>query len=161
MFTNIDIQQGGFASDFAVISVSQLQAASRISNLFGISGTDGFDIPFIDLTQTVTSTDTEAIKAAMLAGGMQAVMAEGFPDLIYAAFIRDLLINDGEFLVREAVPTTETVSLEDIYLAALDIEDVNTSTSDAYLGALNSLRDDLVAIQASAADIRTSEGVIP
>ena len=92
---------------------------------------------------------------------MQAVMAEGFPELIYAAFIRDLLINDGEFLVREAVQTTETVSLEDIYLAALDIEDVNTSTSDAYPDTLNSLRDDLVAIQDAAADIRTSDDVIP
>jgi len=161
MFTNIDIQQGGFASDFAVISVSQLQAASRISNLFSISGIEGFDIPFVDLTETVTSTDPEAIKAAMLAAGMQGVMSEGFPDLIYAAFIRDLLINDGEFLVRESAPTTQTVSLEDIYMAALDIEGVNTSTTAAYMDALNSLRDDLIVIQAAPADIRTSEGVIP
>ena len=161
MFTNIDIVQGGFASDFAVISVSQLQATSRISNLFGINGVEGFDIPFVDITEPVTSTDTDAIKAAMLAGGMQDVMSRGFPDIVYAAFIRDLLINDGEFLIRENEPNSETVSLEDIYLAALEIENVNTSTSDAYLAALKSLRDDLILIKAASADIRTIEGVIP
>jgi len=160
MFTNINIEQGGFASSFAVISVSQLRAAERISNLFGISGIEGFDIPFVDITETISSTDSEAIKAAILAGGMQAVMSEGFPDQVYSAFIRDLFNNGGEFLVREATPTSTTVSLEDIYLAALDIEVINTTSSEAYTAALQSLREDLAAIQTAAPNMRTVNGVI-
>ena len=160
MFTNIDIEQGGFASSFAVISVAILQATSQVSNLFGINGVDRFDIPFVDISQPITSTDEEAIKAAILAGGLQSVMSEGIPDLVYSAFIRDLLINDGELIVRESAPSSATVSLEDLYVAALEIEGVNQSTSQAYLAAIQSLKDDLVIIQSAPADRRTVEGEI-
>jgi len=105
VFANIDIEQEGFASSFAVVSVAQLTAAARVSELFGIGNGGDFDIPFVDITQPITETDSEAVKAAILAGGMQSVMAEGVPDQIYSAFIRDLLNNGGDFLIREGTPT--------------------------------------------------------
>jgi len=160
IFANIDIEQDSFASNFAVVSTAQLNATSRVTELFGIGSLTNIDIPFVDITQPVTEADSGAIKAAILAGGMQAVMAEGIPDQVYSNFLTDLFLNGGEFLIREGIPTSATVSLEDIYVAALDIETVNNTTSNAYTLALQSIRDDLALFQAAAANSRTIDGEI-
>ena len=161
IFSNIDIAQDGFGSSFAAVSVAQLEATERVTELFGIGGVGNIDIPFVDITQPFTSTDSQAIKAAILAGGLQSVMAEGVPDQVYSAFINDLFQNGGDFLIRESSPTNATISLEEIYLAGLEIEDVNFSSSSAYTTAIQSLRDDLTSIQAAEADSRTVNGAIP
>ena len=139
---------------------------TRVATIFGLDDAPFYTLPFVDLTDTVGSSNDNSIRAAMISGGIQSPLSEfqgslgdgdGFAwglTRLSTRFVRD----DGEIRAREAGEFPGDISLEDIFEVAARFGEVNSTTTNAFSLALDSIQDSYAEVLASQAFALTSGG---
>ena len=142
------------------------QAQTRITKIFGLSDTPLYKLPFVDITKEVTSSDSNAIRAALIAGGLHgdlhgydgiADRGVGFEWGMFYLF-NDFYRDEGEISAHENNDFVFVTSLEDMFYNAKAIEGLNNTSTNAYETALQSVKDTYEAIKASEPYARTLNG---
>jgi len=157
-------------SDISILQSDINLAQSRVATIFGLNDTPFHELPYIDVTRTVGSSDQNGIRAALISGGMQGPISkfegslgdgDGFAwglTRLSTRFARD----DGEILAREANGEDNSgagrLSLEDFFAEAVQFDQVNSTSSNAFSLAIQSIQDDYAEILASRAFGQTSDG---
>lgn len=162
------------ASQRPVVSFNEqdiVAGEARIATLFGLQEGAYHALPFVDVTKTVTNSDSNAIRAALIAGGVQSELSrfrrignsaeDGF-ESGYVSFQRDFGRNEGDLRGYEAYEGEDggrtEVGLQDIYRFAEEIEILNPTTNNAFSVAVQSIRDSYADVLSSQAYSLTSGG---
>lgn len=116
------------------------RARRETARIFGLPDQDFTKVPFVDVTQTITSTNENAIRVAMIGGGvLGAAFSHSDPDDDddYLEELDDFIddYGDGEVACRNAASQT-TLSFEDIMASAFELSQINGSaTTQAFFSA--------------------------
>lgn len=105
----------------------------EVSGVFGLPDQDFTKVPFVDVTRPITSTDENAIRAAMIAGGvLGAAFSHSDPDDSddYLEELDEFIeaFGDGKAACRDT-PAQTTASIEDVMVYARDLANINGSTA--------------------------------
>lgn len=102
-----------------------------VARFFALPDQNFTQVPFVDVTRPITSTDENAIRVAMLSGGiLGAAFAQSDPDdpddflEELDDFVRGF--DEGEIECQDS-PTQTTISLEDVTRSALELAEINGS----------------------------------
>lgn len=136
----------------AIIS-SQDYASTRqnTANLFALPDADFYTIPFVDITATISSTDQDAIYAALLGGGLLGAALEAAAPFDALSIFQGQAVTDN-LIANESNDNREFISVEDIYENASDVAAQIGDAGNAFTGAQSSITDRLAEISAASAD---------
>lgn len=138
-------------------------AAARQSTaaIFGLPDADFFAIPFVDITQPITSTDSNAIYAALVSGGLLGAALEAV-DPFAAIFDLQNRTAQDNFIARESVDNPEMISLQDIFENATALATQIGATGNAFTSAQTALSDRQALIADAIPDLPLeSDGGFP
>jgi len=135
IMTTLATRRAGQLNGFERVSPGDLEDAQEdVASVFGIAERDYSTVPFIDVTQPITSNDEDAVRIAMISGGiLGATFLHSDPDddEDYLEELDDFIdeFGDREVFCRDA-PDQTTISIEDIMVQALEIALLNGDIFD-------------------------------
>lgn len=122
------------------------QSQRLVADIFNLPNQSFTDVPFVDVTRQIVSGDENAIRVAMIGGGvLGAAFAQSDPDDDddYLEELKDFIDDFSEGLIecRDA-PTQTTISIEDVVSAALELSRINgnVATQDFFQSRLTGIR---------------------
>ncbi len=130
ILTTLATERAGELNGFRRVSPEDLEDATRdVASVLGVPNQDFSRVPFVDVTEPITSLDENAVRIAMIGGGvLGAAFLHSDPDddESYLDELEDFIDEFSERLVscRDA-PNQSTLSIEDIMVQALDIALIN------------------------------------
>lgn len=151
-------QQGG---EVVIDLQDYAPTRQRTATLFGLPDADFFTLPFIDVTQSITSTDQNAIYAALLSGGLLGAALEA------AAPFDAIDIFEGQVIRRELIANElndnpNLISVEDIFDGAIALANQIGATGNAFTAAQDALVARKVEIDAAPTDRPVApDGTLP
>jgi len=130
LMTTLASGRAGKLNNLRRVSPEDLEDARRdVASVFGIPNQDFSNVPFIDITQPFVSSDENAVRIAMIGGGiLGATFLHSDPDddedylEELDEFIEDF--EDRELFCRNSADQT-TLSMEDIISQALEISQIH------------------------------------
>lgn len=136
------------AEGFERVDAEDVSRAQReAAGIFGLPIQDFTTVPFIDVTQPITSRDENAIRVAMIGGGiLGAAFAHSDPDDDddYLEEIKDFIseFKKGETPCRDSA-AQKNLSIEDIFVSSFELSRINGSatTQQFFSERLNGLRN--------------------
>ena len=148
ILTSLATERAGQLNNLRRVSPRDLEdATSDVASVFGITNQDYTTVPFIDVTQPFTSSNEDAIRAAMIGGGvLGAAFLHSDPDddEDYLEEIDDFI---DEFETRRVfcqdAPNQTTMSIEDIMSQALEVARINGDalTQSFFQNRVNAIRN--------------------
>lgn len=141
-----------FAGAFDRVSPGDVEdGQDEVSDVFGLPDQVYSKVPFVDVTKPITSTDENAIRVAMISGGvLGAAFAQSDPDdsKDYLDELEDFVDDFGNGRVAcQDSPQQNTISIEDVMKYTLDVSRINGSQNTQ-----NFFRSRLSAIQSGLVD---------
>lgn len=130
IFTTLAAKRAGQLNGFRRVSPGDLRDGQEdVASVLGVSNQDFSAVPFIDVTQPFTSTDENAVRLAMISGGILGASflhSDPDDDEDYLEELDDFIdeFGDREVFCRNA-PDQRTLSVEDIMAQALEIARIN------------------------------------
>lgn len=151
-------QQGGEV----IISLDDYSSTrANTARIFGLADTDFFSIPFVDITQPITSTDSDAIYAALLSGGLLGAALEAIAPFDAITDFQNRGVNYA-VIANELNNNREMISIEDIFENALALAEQIGETGNAFTTAQDALTARKAEISAAPADrFITPDGNLP
>ena len=148
IMTTLATKRAGQLNGFKRISPGDLRDGNEdVASVFGIDDQDFSTVPFVDVTQPITSTDENAVRIAMISGGiLGATFLHSDPDddEDYLEELDDFIdeFGDREVYCQDA-PDQTTASIEDVMAQALEIARINGDllTRNYFLSRLNGIRN--------------------
>jgi hypothetical protein len=119
----------------------------EVANVFGLPEQAFTAVPFVDITKPITSTDENAIRVAMIGGGvLGAAFAQSDPDdpEDYLDELDDFIDDFGKGrLACQDGPDQDTISIEDVMRYTLDVARINGSqnTQNFFLSRLSAIEN--------------------
>lgn len=136
-------------------------ARQSTAAIFGLPDADFFAIPFVDITQPITSTDSNAIYAALVSGGLLGAALEA-ADPFAAIFDLQNRTAQDNFIARESVDNPEMISLQDIFENATTLATQIGATGNAFTNAQTAVSDRQALISNAIPDLPLeSDGNFP
>lgn len=136
-------------------------ARQSTAAIFGLPDADFFAIPFVDITQPITSTDSNAIYAALVSGGLLGAALEA-ADPFAAIFDLQNRTAQDNFIARESVDNPEMISLQDIFENATALATQIGATGNAFTNAQTVVSDRQALISNAIPDLPLeSDGNFP
>lgn len=126
-------------------------ARQSTAAIFGLPDADFFAIPYVDITQSITSTDTDAIYAALLSGGLLGAALEATDPFAAVLDFQERAVQDN-LIAREGSNDPNRVSLEDIFSHAIAVGNQIAATGNAFTSAQTALSDRAALIAAASPD---------
>jgi len=136
-------------------------AQSWIANAFGLDNQDFTQLPFVDITQPITETSQQAIRAALIAGGfMQAVSVQGqtngldFAELFFSNQLP--FIGQSLWARQENAVGFPFITLQDIFVGADTVAGAsatNGSSGTAFDAAQQFVQDRLTTINSAPPNV--------
>lgn len=151
-------QQGG---DVIIIPEDYSSTRANTARLFGLPDEDFFTLPFIDVTQSITSTDQDAVYAALLGGGLLGAALEAVEPFSAISDFQTRAVSYN-VIANESTDNREFISIEDIYENALALGTQIGATGNAFTAAQDSLSQRQAEIAAASADRPVApDGTLP
>ena len=141
-------QQGG---DVIIIPEDYSSTLANTARLFGLPDEDFFTLPFIDVTQSITSTDQDAIYAALLGGGLLGAALEAVEPFSAISDFQARAVSYN-VIANESTDNREFISIEDIYENAIALGTQIGATGNAFTAAQDSLSQRQAEIAVASAD---------
>jgi len=141
-------QNGGEA---IIVSQDYESTRQNTANLFALPDADFYAIPFVDITNTISSTDSNAIYAGLLGGGLLGAALEAVAPFDALSIFQGQAVTDN-LIANESNDNREIISVEDIYENASDIAAQIGATGNAVTGAQDAITDRLTEVSAASAD---------
>jgi len=141
-------QNGGTA---IILPQDYLPTRQNTATLFALPDADFFDIPFVDVTNTISSTDSDAIYAALVGGGLLgAALASTAPFDALLVF-QGRAVSDN-LIAREFNQDIFSISLEEVYDNASALATQIGATGNAFTIAQDAITDRQDQISIAAFD---------
>lgn len=148
ILTTLAAKRAGQLNGFRRVSPGDLRDAREdVASVMGIPNQNFSTVPFIDVTQPFVSFDENAVRIAMIGGGvLGATFLHSDPDdeNDYLEELDDFIdeFGDREVFCRDA-PNQTTLSIEDIMAQALEIATLNGDilSQNFFQNRLNSIRN--------------------
>jgi len=140
------------------------QANAQVSDLFGLLTVDPTELEAIDVTDgSVNSTDDNALRAAILSGGVLGAALENGADIGTALdnLRADFVANDGQLVINEDVDDPALISLEDIFEESLIVAEDSEISGDDFLQATAEILGDSVSAAGADEGERTDASTHP
>lgn len=150
ILTTLASERASALNGFRRVSPENLTDATRdVASVFGLPNQDFSRVPFIDVTQPFISSDENAVRIAMIGGGiLGATFLHSDPDddEDYLEELEDFIdeFSDRQVFCRNN-PNQTTLSVEDIMAQALDVARIN---GDAFTQGF--FQDRLTAIRSGS-----------
>lgn len=143
-------------------------AAQRVATIFEFSDTNFHNYEYVDVTETVTHSNSEHIRASLISGGLQGATSK-YSDIIPSPdrigfewglydFLRSFIVLDGE--LRANSDYVFEISLLDIYSEAKEFTNLDIAGNNALGTAEQSIEDSYQAIIASDLYAHTAGGLL-
>jgi len=148
IMTTLATSRAGELNGFSRVSPENLSDAREdVASVLGLDNQIFSAVPFIDVTQPITSNDENAVRIAIMSGGiLGATFLHSDPDddEDYLEELDDFIDEFGERQVfcRDA-PDQPTISIEDIMAQSLEIANINGDqlTQNFFLGRLSAIQN--------------------
>lgn len=120
------------AEGFERVDAEDVARAQReVADIFRLPNQNFTEVPFVDVTRQIVSRDENAVRVAMIGGGvLGAAFAQSDPDDDddYLEEIKDFIddFSKGRVDCQDA-PSQTTISVEDVISSALDLSRINGS----------------------------------
>lgn len=141
-------QNGGEA---IIISQDYETTRQNTANLFALPDADFYAIPFVDITNTIPSTDSNAIYAALLGGGLLGAALEAVAPFEALSIFQGQAVTDN-LIANESNDNREIISVEDIYENASDVAAQIGATGNAFTVAQDAITNRLGEVSAASTD---------
>lgn len=141
-------QTGG---DAIIVSQDYGPTRQNTAALFALPDADFYAIPFVDITSTISSSDSNAIYAALLGGGLLGAALEAVAPFDALSIFQGQAVTDN-LIANESNDNREIISVEDIYENASDVAAQIGATNNAFTGAQDAITDRLAEVSAASAD---------
>ncbi len=148
ILTTLATKRAGQLNAFRRVSPENLRDGREdVASVLGITEQDFSTLPFVDVTVPIVSRDEDAVRAAMIGGGvLGAAFLHSDPDddEDYLEELDDFI---DEFGDREVFcldrPEQNTMSVEDIMSQALEIAEINGDilSQNFFLGRVSAIRN--------------------
>ena len=131
IMTTLVVSRAGSLNGLRRINLQDVEDSREdVASVFGIRNQDYSTVPFIDITQPFTSTNEDAIRLAMISGGiLGATFLHSDPDddEDYLEELDDFIdeFGDREVFCRDA-EDQRTLSIEDVMSQALEISRIHS-----------------------------------
>lgn len=148
ILTTLATKRAGQLNSFRRVSPGNLRDGQEdVASVLGITEQDFSTLPFVDITAEITSFDVDAVRAAMIGGGiLGATFLHSDPDddEDYLEELDDFIdeFGDRQVFCRDD-PSQNTISVEDIMSQALEIAELNGDllSQNYFLGRVNDIRN--------------------
>ena len=131
------------------------------ATLFGLPDADFFTFPFIDVTKPITSTDQDAIYAALLSGGLLGAALEATTPFDAIKTFQGMAVT-YQVIANESIDNPELISIEDIFDGAIDLATQIGASGNAFTAAQDALVARKALIDAAPADRPVAQdGTLP
>ena len=152
ILTTLSARSGqDLAEGFERVDPGDVSAGQReVARIFGLPNQNFHEVPFVDVTRPITSTDENAIRAAMIGGGvLGAAFAQSDPDDDddYLEELEDFIDDFGKARIAcKDSPTQTTISIEDVMRYAWDVSKINgsLSTQNFFLSRLSDIQNGVI-----------------
>ncbi|RCL85790.1 hypothetical protein [Hyphomonas sp.] len=136
-------------------------ANSQVADLFGLESEDLTSLPGVDVTTAEPDNDLPAdiLRAAYVNAGFLGALLEGSGPLDQRmdALIQDFTENGGQMIMNEAEDNAAVLSMEDVFVSAVETAEHLPREGEAFSEANEKLEADYLAIVATAAGTRSSD----
>ena len=151
-------QQGG---EIVIVLQDYGPTRQNTATLFGLPDADFFALPFIDVTQTITSTDQNAIYAALLSGGLLGAALEAVEPFDAIDIFENQIVTNN-LIANELNDNPNLISVEDIFDGAIELATQIGANGNAFTAAQDALTARKVQIDAAPADRPVApDGTLP
>jgi Viral BACON domain len=136
-------------------------ANSQVADLFGLESEDLASLPAVDVTAAERDNNLPAdvLRAAYVNAGVLGALLEGSGPLDQRmdVLIQDFTENGGQLIMNEAEDNPAVISMEDVFVSAVETAERLPREGDAFSEANEKLEADYLAIVATAAGTRSSD----
>ena len=155
------IRQAQMGGEAIAISSDYAPTRANTANVFALEDSNFYAIPFVDITQTISSSDQNAIYAGLLAGGLLGAALEAVSPFDAITFFEGQIVSYN-LIANESNDNREIISLEDIFENASDVAAQIGATGNSFTGAQDAVTARLNEVAAASADKPiTQDGSLP
>lgn len=145
------IRQAQTGGDAIAISSDYGPTRTNTANVFALEDSDFYTIPFVDITQTISSSDQNAVYAGLLAGGLLGAALEAALPFDAITFFEGQIASYN-LIANESNDNREIISLEDIFENASDVAAQIGATGNSFTSAQDAITARLTEVAAASAD---------
>jgi hypothetical protein len=154
-------QQGG---EIKIILQDYASTRANTAKIFGVPDADFYSIPFVDITQPITSTDSDAIYLALLSGGLLGAALQAVSPFDAITDFENRMLGYAVIANEDDNNNNnrEMISIEDIFENALAVAAQIGDTGNAFTAAQDALTARKAEIDAAPVNrFITPDGDLP